>query len=490
MPRPKIALIEIQQETNSFSPLLTTLKDFEWSFLKYGNAILPDAKVSQFQTGGFYKAMTEYGKDKVELIPVVCAWAQSGGPLSKETFAHFKDVIENALYQHPDLAGIWLSLHGAMGVEGISDPEGDLLAWLRQRIGDKMPIGVPLDLHANITQRMVKHATFITAYRTNPHRDHFQTGYKSGIMLIDTVLGRIKPTMAFRKMRLLKGGGYTIDFLQPMRAIFGKMRQMEKITGVLNVANFPCHIWLDDPELGWSTVVVTNNDPSLAERLSDELANLNWNVRTKRHPQPDTPEEAIEKVKKAKIRRHFGTAILCDVSDIVSAGAPGENTHLIRAIMKCAPQLISYASIRDTEVAQMAFNQQVGSWIKTSLGGKLENRFNSPLEFEGKVIRKFESQITGKVVVLQSEGTHIVVSENPNPVMKPQFYHDLGLNLWKADLIVVKNLFPFRYHFLKYNRLTINVLSAGVTNVDVHQLDYKRISRPIYPLDMIEDWRL
>jgi microcystin degradation protein MlrC len=488
MPRRKIALIEIQQETNSFSPLLTTLKEFEWSFLKYGDDILPEAKTSKFQTGGFYKAMTEYGRNTVELVPIICAWAQSGGPLSEDTFAHFKAVIEHSLIQHPDLAGIWLSLHGAMGVQSMTDPEGNLLEWLRERVGNEIPIGVPLDLHANVTQRMVKHATFISAYHTNPHRDHFQTGYKSGKVLIDTVLGKAKPTMAFRKMRLLKGGGYTIDFLQPMRAIFRRMRQMEKIPGVLSVANFPCHIWLDEPELGWSTVVVTNNNPILADQLAKELADLNWSVRKIAHPQPVTPESAIEKVKQAKFRRLVGTAILCDVSDIVSAGAPGENTHLIRAILEQAPSLVSYTSIRDAQVAQMAFDQPEGSWLKATIGGKLEPRFNRSLDFEGKVIRKFESQLTGKVVVLQHEGTHIVVSENPNPVMKPQFYQDLGLNLWKADLVTVKNLFPFRYHFLKYNRLTINVLSAGTTNVDVHQLDYKYIPRPIFPLDGIESW--
>jgi microcystin degradation protein MlrC len=488
MPHLKIALIEIQQETNSFSPLLTTLKDFECLFLKYGEDILSEAKISKFQVGGFYKAMMEYGRDSVEIVPVLCAWAQSGGPLSIETYVHFKQVIQTVLNQHPDLSGIWLSLHGAMGVENMNDPEGDLLQWLRQRVGHEIPIGVPLDLHANITQRMVNNATFITAYRTNPHRDHFQTGYKSAKILIDTVLGRVKPTMAFRKMRLLKGGGYNIDFLQPMRSIFRKMRQMEQLSGVLSVANFPCHIWLDEPELGWSTIAVTNNDQILAERLAHDLANLNWGVRKIYHPQLDTPESAIVKVNQAKIRRLLGPAVLCDVSDVVSAGAPGENTHIIRAILEQAPELISYTSIRDREVAQLAFDQEEGSWVKLSIGGKLETRFNLPLHFEGKVIRKFESQITGKVAVLQCEGTHIAVSENPNPVMKPQFYHNLGLNLWKADLVVVKNLFPFRYHFLKYNRLTINVLSAGTTNVDVRQLDYKHIPRPIFPLDEIEQW--
>ncbi|MCU0339515.1 MAG: M81 family metallopeptidase [Spirosomaceae bacterium] len=482
----KIALIEIQQETNSFSPLLTTRRDFEAMFLKYGDEILPDAQVSKFQTGGFYRTATEYGRDSVQIVPIVCAWAQSGGPLTREVFAHFKEVIATGLQRHPDLAGIWLSMHGAMGVEGISDPEGDLLRWLREQVGDALPIVLPLDLHANITRRMVQHTTCISAYHTNPHRDHFQTGVRSAKLLIDTVLGRIKPTMAYCKLPLLKGGGYNIDFLAPMRRIFGKVRQLEKRKGVLSAAIFPVHIWLDDPELGWSTVVVTDNDPALAKQLAEELAAMCWAVRDVAHPQPDTPETALQKVRKAQWQRLVGTAILCDVSDVVSAGAPGENTHLIRTILEQAPDLVAYTSIRDAEVARQVFEQQAGTSVSVVLGGKLETHFNAPLPLEAILFRKFENATTGKAVVLQRDRTFVVVTEHPNPVMKPQFYKDAGLNLWKADVVVVKNLFPFRYFFLRYNRLTLNVLSAGVTNIDVQQLDYRLRPVPLYPLENVD----
>ncbi len=487
-PSKKILLIEIQQETNSFSPILTTKKDFEAVYLVYGEDIWPLFSISKFQLGGFYKALKEYQNEAIEVVPVVCAWAQSGGPLSTEIYEHFKDTILEALQKHDDIAGIWLSMHGAMGVENRIDPEGDLLEFIRQYVGKEVVIGVPLDLHANITQRMIDHATFITAYRTNPHRDHFEVGYKSAKLLFDTVLGRVKPTMAFRKMKLLKGGGYGIDFLKPMRAIFQQMTRFERDKQVLSVANFMVHIWLDEPEMGWSVVIITDNNQPLAEQLAEELAVQNWNVRHIPHPQPVSPSEAILQVKKAKLRRLFGFAVLCDTSDVVSAGAPGENTHLIKAIMEQAPELVAYTSIRDGEVARNVYEMFVGSVVKVELGGKLEKRFNAPLNFEGILLTKFYSQVTGKVVVLKCNGTHVVVSEFPNPVMKPIFYKDLGLSLFKADLVVVKNLFPFRYYFLPYNRLTLNVISAGTTNINVHQLDYQYINRPIYPLDEIQDW--
>lgn len=484
----KIALIEIQQETNSFSPVLTTLEDFKTFCMLTGDAILPEARQSKFQTGGFMKAAKEYSQN-ITIVPVVCAWAQSGGPLTTATYQFFKDTIQQQLALHPDLAGIWLSVHGAMGVEQLYDPEGELIEWIRTLVGHTLPIAMPLDLHANITARMVRHATFITAYRTNPHRDHFEVGYKSAKLLFETVLGHIKPTMAYRKMPLLKGGGYNIDFLKPMNRIFRWMNRVERNPKVLSIGNFTVHIWLDEPELGWAAVVVTNDDQPLAEQLADELAAMNWEVRAIEHPTPDTPQQALQKTLAASLRRKMGAVIWCDVSDIVSAGAPGENTWLLKEITDHAPQLVAYLPIRDAEAARQAYQLPLGNTVTLSLGGKLETVYNRPYSFGGEIIHKFESQQTGKIVVVKNAGTHAIISEKPCSVTKPQFFEDLNLSIWKADLVVVKNLFPFRYFFWKYNRLTINVLSAGVTNVNVHQLDYKAIPRPIYPLDEVIDWQ-
>ncbi len=487
----KIALIEIHQETNSFSNINTQLADFQNFVLYYNEDIFEKAveKYPKFQAAGFFKAVEKFGNNQIEIIPIVAAWANSGGPLEASVFEHFKQIVGSKLVEHSDLSGILLSMHGAMAVVGITDAEGAMIEYIRSLVGEKVIIGMPLDLHANITHKMVKYATFITGYHTNPHRDHYQVGFKATKILIDTVLGKIEPVMAVRKMKLLKGGGLGIDFLSPMRQIFSKMKRMEAEKGVLAVSNFMVHIWLDDPVLGWTTVAITDGNHALAEQKAEELAELNWAVRNKKHPQPDTPESAIIKIREAWLRRKMGTIVVCDLSDAVAAGAPGENTHIIRTLATQMADLQTFSSIRDAGVANIAYDLPEGTEIAVTLGGKLESNYNLPFDFKGIILKKHYTDYSGKIVILKNQGTHIVVSENANPVFYPKFYTDLGLNIWKADVVVVKNLFPFRYFFLKYNRLTINVLTPGTTLIDVFQLGYKHVPYPIYPLQEILDWK-
>lgn len=496
MPRKKVLFVELQQETNSFSPLRTTLRDFSNLILLYGEEVEPVARRTKYQLRGFYEAWDRHGRADIEIVPVFSAWATSGGPLTPETWRHFLDVFETALRQHPDAAGIYLSLHGAMAVEGLTDAEGELLAWLRERVGPALPVGVSLDLHANLTRRMAEGATFILAYHTNPHRDHVRLGYESAKLLFETVRGTVQPVMAWRKLPMLKGGGFNIDFLAPTRGVFRRMAAMEKRPNVLGVATLMVHIWLDDPELGWSVVVVTDGDRALAERLADELADLNWAVRHHRHPEPDTPESALARLRRQRWRTRLGTAVFCDASDAVAAGAPGENTHLLKTLAEQAPDLTTYIPLRDEAAVAELYDKPLGSAWSGTLGGRLETRFNAPLPFEGTVVSRHELREsgpvvkeTGRVVVLRRAGTHVVLTDRGNPVFRPSFFTGLGLSLWRADAVVVKNLFPFRYFFLPYNRLTLNVVTPGVTDVDVFRLGYARIPRPIFPLDAVEDWR-
>jgi microcystin degradation protein MlrC len=467
------------------------LEDFKAGALGYGaEEVMAFSKIhNKKQIAGFLGAVAKFGNNQITVIPIITAWATSGGPLEFNLYHGFKQYIMESLRQLTDLSGIFLSMHGAMGVEGMQDPESDILREIRQIVGNHVPIGVAFDLHANVTQEIVNLSTFITGYRTNPHRDHYQVGFRTGKILIDTALGKIKPVMAFRKMKLLKGGGFTIDFLSPMRKIFQRMKAMEKQPGVLCVSNFMVHIWLDDPELGWSTIVITDNNRPLAEELAEELAELNWDVRHVPHPQPTTPEKAIEQVKRSRVARLLGTTIFCDVSDVVSAGAPGENTWLLKTISELVPDLTSYIPVRDTPMARQAFGAELYAEIEVIVGGKLDTIYNHPLKFKGKVIFKVDDREVGKTVVLKNRGTHLILTERPASAFYPSFFKNLGLSLWKADITVVKNLFPFRYFYLLYNRKTINVISAGTTHLDVFQLKYQHIPRPIYPLDAIESWK-
>jgi microcystin degradation protein MlrC len=481
-----IAVAQIQQETNIFSPVKTTLSDFEALGLYYGDEILTLAQKDEL--GGFLKAVKDSGRGSIDVVPIIKARAVSGGPIERDIYDRFKQELLQGLRECSQLDGIYLVLHGSMGVEGLYDPESDLLQSIRDEFGDKVPIGVSFDLHANVTQRRAQLATFIVGYKTNPHRDQFKTGYSAGEILIKTVNGEVKPTMALSKMRLLKGGGMNIDFLSPMRQIFNRMKEMERSEDVLSVSNFMVHIWLDEPELGWSTVAVTNNNPSLAQKLANEIADLDWSVRDVKHPEPVTPSEAIKIARDSRFARKFGTTIFCDSADAVGAGAPGENTWILKALIEEGADLVSYIPVRDPEAARQAFDTPLNQTITLTVGGKLDKVYNRPLEVTGQVIHKKE-WLYGKTVVIKNKGVHLVLTEMPAPVMQPDFYTDLGLDLWKADIAVVKNLFPFRIWFLLYNRKTINVATPGTTNIDIFDLKYHNITRPIYPLDKVDSWR-
>ena len=483
-----IAIAQIKQETNAFSPVKTTLRDFEADGLYYGQEILHFARKEKKELGGFLKAVDDFGSGEIEVIPIIRARATSGGPIERDVYNRFKEELLQGLRGLSKLDGIYLCLHGAMGVEDLYDPEGDLLHSIREEFGVEIPIGVSFDLHANVTERRVQLATFIVAFKTAPHRDQFKTGYSTGEILIKTIKGEVKPTMAFKKMRLLKGGGMCIDFLPPMRQIFSRMKQMERSEDVLSVSNFIVHFWLDEPELGWSTIAVTNNNPALAEKLTDEIAELNWSVRDVKHPGAVTPSEAIRIARNAWLARKLGTVVFCDAFDAVDAGAPGENTWILKALVEEGADLISYIPLRDPEAVQEAFKAPLNETITLNVGGKLEKIYNRPFEMAGQVIYKTEGRF-GQTAILKSKGVHLVLTELPASAAHPDFYTDLGLSLWKADIVVAKNLFPFRISFLLYNRKTVNVATPGTTNVNVSELEYKNITRPIYPLDDINSWR-
>lgn len=484
----RFAVAEMLQETNDFSTVLTTEENFRSESLLYGDDILPFARREKLEMAGFVRAVEKLGRGSVEIIPILKARSSSGGPLQRQLYERFKNEILSGIRKSGRLDGVYLALHGATGIEGIRDPEGDLLEAVRSELGPAVPIAVSFDLHANVTRRQVELATIIVGYHTNPNRDQYDTGYSAGELLLRTARGEIRPVMEYRKMRLLRGGGMVVDFLPPMQKVFSEMKRMKKIDGVLGVQTFISSIWQDDPELGWSTLVITDNKQELAAKTAEELADINWAAREAPRLETHTPSEAIAIARSKTIGRKFGCVVFCDASDSVGTGTPGESTWILASLMAEAKDLVSYVPLRDQEAASIAYGRAVGETVTVTVGGKLDRTFNRPVEFTGTVVRKKEGRL-GKSVVLKDGGIHLILTELPDPTSRPSYFGEMGLSLWKADIVVVKNLFPFRVFFLLYNRGTVDVVTPGLSNIDVLALPYKSIPRPIYPLDTIDSWR-
>lgn len=432
MADPKTILYaEFMHEVNSFSPVITTEVNFKADHLFYGDEVLVSAVEEDKQLAGFLSAVEKSGRGRIKAIPIVHAKSMSGGPVDSLFYAKIKNLIIDEVKSRERVDGIYLSLHGAMGVQGMFDPEGDLITSLREVVGPDVPIAVTFDLHANVTQRRAENADIIVGYHTNPHRDHFKTAFHAGDLLIRTVLGEIKPVMVVNKMKLLKGGGINIDFLPPFKKIFAAMKKMEKQEDVLSVSFFPVHIWIDEPELGYSTVGITDDKPDLAASLADEISEMAWAVRDVPQPQSNSPEEAVAIAREKKIARSLGTLVFCDVSDAVGTGTPGESTWILKALAEQGSEMTSYITLRDEEAARHAWSSNVGDEVTLTVGGNIDTVYNQPFTYTGILTLKQETSF-GK---------------------------------------------------------TVNVISPGLSNIDPFALNYVNIPRPIYPLDRIDSWR-
>lgn len=491
----RIGLLRFAQETNALSPVLTSVEDFARMHLLQGDELLHAASsrgaeapgfLRHAELTGFARGARRAGGDQVELVPLFSAWTVPAGPLTAAALAWFRELLAETLARAGRLDGVCVSLHGAMRGEGGTDPEAVLLADLRARLGPDVPIAATVDLHAHLTTELVGPLSILVAYRTNPHRDHVQVGKRAASLLVRTLLGQVQPTLAWRSLPMVLGGGTTIDFLPTMRPLFRHMRRLERDPRVLAVSLCTVQLWSDAPDLGWATVAVTDGDAALAEELAEDLADRAWAVR--HHLPPELPDatEAIRQARQARWRRRLGTICISDASDMVGAGASGDNTRLLAALLEQGQGLRIYAPIRDEAAVQQLWECDEGAPVQLVLGGGLDPDC-PPLPVQGTLLRRQETDGFGRCVVLDLDHVKLVVTSGPPLAMKPSFYRDLGLRPWAADVCVVKSLFPFRLYFLLQNRLTIYARTRGQTDFDVaHRL---LLDGPVHPRDEVECWR-
>jgi microcystin degradation protein MlrC len=212
-----------------------------------------------------------------------------------------------------------------------------------------------------------------------------------------------------------------------------------------------------------------------------------WERRHQQPPQFPSASEAIVQARRARVRRKLGCVTMADASDVVTAGAPGDSTHLMRALLEEGAGLLAYCAVRDPHAIEQLWPRAAGDRVELSIGGTLDPSRAAPLPVAGTIVSKHEQHGFLKTVVLAVDHLRIVITEGPSMVMRPSFYTDVGLSLWKADVVMVKNFFPFLMFFLPYSRKNIFVRTHGTTDFDAaFQL---RFDGPMHPRDVVDEWR-
>ncbi|MEZ4868344.1 MAG: M81 family metallopeptidase [Caldilineaceae bacterium] len=484
----RIAIAHIGQETCSFTPSRTTLDTFRQFGLYEGEEILHKMQ-GVGPIGGFLAAAAEEELAYTPL-PLLQAWGGANGPLTAETLAFLENKLVASLRASLPIDGFFFSLHGAAAAENEPDVEGYLLAAVRRVLGPEIPIVAPLDHHGNLTRRMVEHLDGLVAHRTQPHLP-FETGKLAAHQLFAILRGAIKPTLAWRKIPMLAHQEQFLTSRGPMQEWFAHARAYEREPGVVSVSPFPMQPWLDVPEGGWATVVITNDDQALAERLAAEHAQMVWAMRERFWEYESIP--VAEAVRRA-VAAPKGLIILSDTGDSVFGGAAGDSTHILRELLRQEVDQPALVPIVDPAVVDLAIRAGVGSQISTPLGGKLATDFFAPVEVNATVARigggRIEAEVVGmesfdmgRAVLLEQGTIKMVVSEREGiGGNHPVLYRHFGIEPATAKMAVLKTASNFQY----YKDMTAEVIrvdTTGPTMSHLEQFEWRHVPRPIYPLD-------
>lgn len=489
----RIAIASIGQETCSFTPTRTTVDTFAQYGLYEGAEIL-ETMHDVGPIGGFFAAAQEENLDLTPL-PLIRGWAGAAGPLTDDTLAFFEQKVIDGLRAVQPIDGFFFSLHGAAAAETRLDVEGALLAAARSVLGDDVPIIAPLDHHANITGRMIDLLDGLVGHRTQPH-DPFNTGKLAAHLLFATLRGDVNPTMAWCNIPMLTHQEQFLTARGPMKRWFARAFEMEEQPGVLSVSPFPMQPWLDVPEGGWSTVVVTDGDSTLAQKLADELAQMAWAMRDEFWIfESIPPEEAVHRAENAA----EGVVLLSDTGDSVFGGAPGDSTCLLKEMLRQEIASIALVPMVDPEVVEIAVQAGQGSEISVALGGKLASAYNQPIDVTARVaaigggrlhadIIGLESFDAGRSVLLEMGPIHIVVSETEGVGGNhPIVYRQFGVEPAEAKMVVMKTASNFQC-YADMTAEIIRVDTPGPTMSHLEQFAWQHMPRPIYPLDELAAW--
>lgn len=507
----RIALGGITHEANTFCPHATDLADFCGRQWLRGDEILVNWTATRTEQAGALSVLTR--TPDCQIIPTMLARAMSGGPVRAEAFRALLDELLERIAAARPVDGVLLVLHGAMMAEGAPDATGEILARVRALVGPDVPVVGTLDLHANVTRRMVGEATALIGYHTAPHVDMYETGQVAAGVLIATVEGDLTPTPALARLPMLLPPENSTHNWGPLAEVIDRALELEQEGAiergdVLHAGIYPVQPWMDTEDVASSVVVITNGDLDLARTCARELAELFWANRAEFVTELVPPDEAVRRaLGRSSGGRSPGAVILCDSADSTTSGSTGDSTAILSALLRAAALRGApvaetvLINVVDPGVVARAMEAGVGATISVEVGGTLAPNYFSPVPLTAYVKTLSDGTFTfkgpgmrgvphhmGRTVVLVQGGIHLVVMERGVSQWDPQMYRSLGLEPADARIVQVKSPMAFRAAYEGIDDEVIVVAAPGAANPDLRSLTWERVPRPIYPLDLDVAW--
>lgn len=434
-----------------------------------------------------------------EIVPGLVYQASPSGPLRDEVFesywSEFQPRVESALRHGID--AIFLILHGAMASGSFPDVEGELLRRIRTLPGaEHLPLFAVLDLHANVSELMVRSATALIPYRENPHTDARETAVRGATLLHRIWSDGLLPRAYFRHSGILLAPPSTGTAVDPMRSLERIARELEQSEGHLEIGIAAGFAHADTPDTGLSFwVLSTQNEAACARTLETLLQTASPLARTLRTKEWEL-SDALRQIEQDRLF----PALIVEPADNIGGGTPGDATFVARALLLSPFERVGVI-LNDPDAVARLQTTSIGSRVRIPLGGKGSSTDPGPLELEVTLLR-----LTNGDFLLEDKQSHlasmhgskiamgpcaVVTVKNCTILLTSRATPPFDLGQWRSQgieprdfqVIGVKAAVGHRRAYDTISRSSFTVRTPGPATSDLFSLPYRKIRRPIYPLD-------
>lgn len=480
----RVFLATLGTETNTFASFPTGIDDFRRGLWVEGGAmsIAPNPWIAPAQR--WVARAEDAGWEVAESLH---AFAEPAGVTVRSAYEDMRDRILADLAKAGPVDAIIMFLHGAMIADGYDDCEADFVARMRAQVGPKVRIGLELDLHAHIDQRLLDASDIIVFYKAYPHIDYAERADDLFTLMQRTLAGEIEPVMALFDCKVMglfptTREGPMVQFVADMFAAEGK----DDILSLSLNHGFP---WADVPHAGAKMLAVADRDIEIARRAAEDFGRRFYAIRAEA-TLPFVPlADAIAEAKRPGAK----PLLLADTSDQTGGGAPGDTTYLIRALIDAGITNAVYGPLWDPLAVGICFSVGTGATLKLRIGGKYEPHSGPCLDVEAEVLfiarDSYQDQLSneqvpmGDVAVIRVSGIEILLNTRRVGVFSPTMFTRHGIRLDDKQVIGLKNLYKHRDVFAPLVRDQLFVATPGACPPDWASIPFQRVPRPLWPLD-------
>jgi microcystin degradation protein MlrC len=490
----KIIIARMQHETNTFSPVPTPLEAFGPNGPYFGRAAYEALKGTRTQMGAYLDIAENL---KAEIVTPVAAYAPPSGAVDATAYETMCGAMLDAIGKGCD--AIMLDLHGAMVTQTTDDGEGTLLQRIRQ-IAPRTPLCVALDLHGNLTDTIVRNCDVLTGYKTYPHVDMYEAGDLAGKILLRYMKGEVKPVMAWGSRPILAQTLRMCTEEYPMQDFVGAARAAEQ-RGMLAASAFGGFPQTDIPDMGVSAVVVADGDRAAAETECQRMLDIAWERRADLIYHAEPLEQSIARAKQYS----EGPVLLLDHCDNCASGATQDVMLVLREALRQGLTDIGVGPVRDAESVARCIAVGVGAKLTLQLGGKTDmpsiNEKGEPLEVSGTVRAITDGEYTihgpqltgmracmGRTAVLDTGYAEIVITERLQEPWDLGVFTSVGIDPRRKKYLLLKSRMYYRPIFLPIAKAAIECNGVGVGTSDYWKFPFKKMKRPMYPLDKDDEF--